>query len=260
MKSLIAFIGLIVPFIAFSQTSQSKIDELTARIAKEPSNPALYYGRADAYDRLNNHEQANRDFQKVVNLYLGKPQGQYADEFSQACYRLADEYFFRQANPQKAATYVAEGLRMTPEDKDLQVLDAIITGQDESKHDMAAAKYVILSTKYPDDIRMNLYYGKFLQDTDPLAAAARYEKVLEIDPINEEALLFAGTLYNNQATAISGAGKDPDAGFEYAEKATSYFERLYKMNPENPEYNNILYRLYVELDQNEKAAQLKAPY
>lgn len=256
MKSLFAFLGLMLPFLAFSQTSP-KIDELTARIAKDPSNPALYYGRADAYDRLNNHELANRDYQKVLNLYLGKPDSRYASEFSKSAYRLADEYFFRQGNPQKAATYLAEGLKMTPENKDLEVLDAVITGLDESKREQAAVKYVMVSSKYPDDIRMNLYYGEFLQDTDPLAAAARYEHVLELDPVNEQALLFAGTLYNNQATAVSGEGKDPDAGFEYARKATDYFERLYKMNPENPEYTNILVRLYLELDQDEKAAQLR---
>lgn len=265
MKSLLTLLLLTVSFITFSQESSkevylSRISDLTNKIAQEPSNPALYYARADIYDVLDDFEKSNRDYLKVVELYHRNPDAGRTGEFTKSCYRLADEYFFRQANPEKAMKYVEEGLKVAPGFKELEVLDAILTGLDANKHDIAAVKYNTVSRKYPDDVRLNLYYGKFLETTDPLAAATRYEQVLDADPLNREAILSAGTIYNNKATLLSGQGKEPDKVFDYAKKASVYFERLYKMNPENKEVANILVRLYDELGQQEKADMLKNPY
>ena len=265
MKSLLTLLLLSVSFITFSQEFSkevylSRISDLTNKIVQEPSNPALYYARADVYDVLDDFEKSNRDYLKVINLYHKSPDGKYKGEFTKSCFRLADEYFFRQANPEKAMKYVEEGLKISPGFKDLEVLDAILIGLNTSKQDIATAKYSEVSKKYPDDVRLNLYYGKFLQATDPLAAAVRYEQALAADPLNREAILSIGTIYNNEATLLSGQGKEPDKVFDYAKKAAVYFERLYKMNPENKEVTNILIRLYDELGQQEKAAMLKRPY
>lgn len=265
MKSPLILLLLIVYSIAFSQESskevyQNRISELTDKIARESSNLALYYARADAYDVLDKFEQSNLDYLKITELYRRNPDANYTGEFTKSCYRLADEYFFRQANPEKAMKYVAEGLKVSPGFKDLEVLDAILTGLDANKRDLATEKYNAVSRKYADDVRLNLYYGKFLQTSDPLAAATRYEQALAADPLNREAILSAGTIYNNEATLLSGQGKEPDKVFEYAKKASVYFERLYKMNPENKEVVNILLRLYDELGQQEKADMLKSPY
>lgn len=264
MKSPITIFLLCFALSAFSQESkeyyQERISDLTAKIAKEPSNLVLYYARADAYDVLDKFPQSNLDYLRVVELYRKKPDQSYLGEYVKSCYRLADEYFFRQANEEKAMKYVAEGLKESPDFKDLQILDAILTGLNPKSREFALEKYKAVAQKYPDDIRLNLYYGKFLQSTYPLDAAARYEKVLDADPLNREALLSAGTIYNNEATLLSGQGKEPDRVFDYAKKASVYFERLYKMNPENKEVVNILARLYDELGQQEKANILKDPY
>jgi len=265
MKSPLILLLLTMSFIAFSQESskeiyQNRISDLTNKIAQEPSNLALYYARADVYDVLDKFEQSNLDYLKVVELYRKNPDASRTGEFTKSCYRLADEYFFRQANTEKAKRYVEQGLNVSPDFKDLVVLDAVITGLDGSNRDHATTKYVFASTKYPDDTRLNLYYGKFLQASNPLEAAARYQKALNADPLNREALLAIGTIYNNEATLLSGQGKEPDLVFEYAKKASVYFERLYKMNPENKEVVNILLQLYTELDQQEKADLLKKPY
>lgn len=264
MKGPIALLLLCISLSAFGQESkenfQGRISILTDKIAQEPSNLALYYARADTYDALDNFEQSNRDYLKVVELYQKRPDSRYGGEYVKSCYRLADEYFFRQANEEKAMKYVAEGLKESPDYKELLILEVILTGLNSKNHEVAFGKYRDVAQKYPNDVRLNLYYGKFLQATHPLDAAARYEKVLEADPLNREALLSAGTIYNNEATQLSGQGKEPDRVFEYAKKASVYFERLYKMNPGNKEVVNILVRLYDELGQQEKADMLKSPY
>lgn len=265
MKSPLVALLLLASFIASGQelskeAKQDKITHLTTKIAQQPSDLSLYYARADVFDALDKFSQSNQDYLKVVELYRKNPDQKYLGEYVKSCYRLADEYFFRQADKQKAMKYVAEGLTASPDFKDLQVLDAILSGLNAPKTELAREKYQTVAQKYPDDIRLNLYYGKFLQPTHPLEAAVRYEKVLSADPLNREAVLAAGTIYNNEATLLSGQGREPDKVFEYAKKASVYFERLYKMNPENKEVVNILVRLYEELDQQEKADLLKKPY
>lgn len=263
MKGLASLILLCISFISYSQISehyQNRISDLSEKIKLNPSNLALYYSRADVYDALEKFEQANRDYLKVVELYHKNYDKKFSGEFVKSCYRLADEYFFRQADEANAKHYIDEGLKESPGYKDLQILDAILTGINPNLSEAALEKYQSAVQQYPNDIRLNLYYGKFLQPLRPLDAAARYDKALAADPLNREALLSAGTIYNNEATQLSGMGKEPERVFEYAKKAAVYFERLYKINPENKEVTNILIRLYEELDQQEKADLLKKPY
>ena len=264
MKSPLTLLGLLVCSFAFSQQSkeyyQDKAASLTTQIAAEPANLSLYYSRADAYDVLDDFAKSSGDYQKVFELYRSNPRQQYAGEFVKSCYRLADDYFFRQANAEKARYYVDAGNRTIPGFKELEIMDAILTGLKPVDRSAAEAKYVIAATKYPDDVRLNLYYAKFLLEKNPLSAAMRYEKALDADPVNQEALLALGTIYNNEATTLSGKGTEPDKVFEYAKKASLYFERLHKILPQNAEVTNILLRLYEELEQQDKAALLKKPY
>ena len=95
MKSLLTLLLLSVSSTTFSQESsktvyQDRISSLTAKIAQEPSNLALYYARADAYDVLDKFEQSNLDYLKITELYRRNPDAKYAGEFTKSCYRLAD--------------------------------------------------------------------------------------------------------------------------------------------------------------------------
>jgi hypothetical protein len=55
---------------------------------------------------------------------------------------------------------------------------------------------------------------------------------------------------------------DPTEIFDHAQKAAYYFEKLHRQNPSDEELTNVLRKLYVELDEREKAKLLapKAPY
>jgi len=258
----------LVAFSAFSQQAANdyyskKLNELNKSIARENDNPALYYARADIYDELNDFQNANRDYIRVIELYQKHPDSKYAGEYAKSCYRLADDYFFRSSNREKALKYVRKGLEISSDFKDLEILEAVLMGLDSNMHDAAASKYKTLHEKYPDDIRLSMYYAKFLQASAPLSAAALYERVIATDPANKEALLSLGIIYNNEATRLSeGTVSDPAVVWDYAKKAIVRFEKLHKLNPSDKELANVLHHLYTELNEKGKAKMLEiqTPY
>lgn len=250
-------------FFSFSQHAGNgayprNIDELTIRIAKDVGNPSLYFARADVYDELNDFDNANQDYMMVLDLYEKNPDSKYAGEYAKSCYRLADDYFFRKSKKSEALKFVTNGLKVLRNFKDLEILEAILVGLDDSKRQVAEEKYRTLSQKYPDDIRVNMYYAKFLEGSDPAGAAALYEKVVAADPSNRQALLSLGTIYNNEAHRLSAASDK--TVYEYARKAALCFENLYKLNPSDQEVANVLLQIYTEMDEADKAKKLSAPY
>lgn len=264
MKSLVLTLGMaLLTYLLFSQNSSKEhytrqLDELNISISKDAGNLSLYYSRADVYDVLNDFEHANSDYRQVVDLYQRKSDSKYKGEYAKSCYRLADDYFFRSSNREKALKYVTKGLDVAPDFKDLEILEAILLGLDPAKSDVVREKYSALSAKYPDDIRLTMYYAKFLVKSAPIESAALYEKAIAADPLNQEALLSAATIYNNEATRLSEAViSDPTLVFVNAKKAVFYFEKLYKQNPSDKELTNVLFRLYDELDEQDKAAELR---
>jgi len=269
MKAHVLALGLsFFSLYAFNQNYDTghyklKLDEVNKSLAGDPRNLALYYARADIYDLLDDFQNAGRDYLKVIELYQQQPDGKYLGEYAKSCYRLADDYFFRSSNREKAMKYVKKGLEAGQNLKDLEILEAIILGSDPEMGAEAGEKFKILSGKYPEDIRLKISYARFLEKNSPVEAAALYEKVLDADPLNKEVLLSLGTIYNNEATRLSEAViSDPAIIFDYARKAADCFEKLYKLNPSDMELTNVLLRLYVELDQKEKAKLLSpnAPY
>ena len=269
MKTLVLTLGLaLLSFIAFNQNYSKehynlKLDEININISKDVGNLSLYYARADIYDVLDDFQNATVDYLRVVDLYQKKPDTRYIGEYTKSCYLLADDYFFRSSNKEKAMKYVVNGLEVAGDFKDLEVLEAILLGVDPAKQDLANNKYEMLSKKYPEDVRLNMYHAKFLEKTSPLESAVLYEKVLAADPLNKEALLSLGTIYNNEASKLSELViSDPTKIFELAQKAALYFEKLHKQDPTDKELTNVLVRLYVELDEREKAKLLdpSTPY
>jgi tetratricopeptide (TPR) repeat protein len=238
------------------------LNDLNNRIAKDAGNPSLYFQRADIYDELNDFTKANNDYKKVLELYQNKPDAKYIGEYTKSCYRLADDYFFRNSLKDEAMKYVEDGLKASPNFKDLEILEAVILGADDSKADLAGKKYEIVAKKYPDDNRLNMYYAKFLEKSRPLEAAMYYEKVVAADPSNKKALLSLGTIYNNEANRLaSGTASDNTKEvYDNAKKASTYFEKLHEINPDDKEITNILVQIYNELNEQEKAKKLNAPY
>ncbi|HXH17851.1 MAG TPA: hypothetical protein VNJ07_02120 [Chitinophagales bacterium] len=256
---------LLVFNFSFGQSEKHQyshqLDELNLRIAQDPQNLSLYYTRAEVYDLSNDFTNAIRDYQRVVEMYRKEPDEKYLGEYAKSCYHLADDYFFRNHNREQALKYVKKGLQVTQNFKDLEVMEAILTGFDTASLDLAKNKYATLSAKYPDDIRLSFYYAKFLEKIDPLLAAEQYAKIIAADPFNKEALISAATIYNNEAHKLSTvAVNDTKKVYDLAKKASVYFEKLYKLNPADKEVANVLRMLYDEMNEQEKAKMMNLPY
>ena len=255
-----------LPTLSFSQNPGHKytnpqLEELSNRLAHDPLNLSLYYARAEAYGMMNDFQNANSDYRKVAEIYRTHPEQKYLGEYVKSCYRLADDYFFRSSNREQALKYLTKGLQATRDFKDLEILEAVLLGLDEATRDLAFEKYKSLLEKYRDDVRLGTYYALFLENVNPLEAALQFEKVLLADPFNRKALLSVGTIYNNEAHRLSsGVVNDPGIVYDLAAKASFYFEKLYKLNPDDKEVANMLLRLYDEMGEREKAKKLPAPY
>ncbi len=263
MKTILfSAILLFVSQLLMSQTDKrqetQQIIELTQKIAKESGNLSLYYLRADLFDELNNFSNANRDYNKVIELYKKNPDEKFTGEFAKASYRLGDDYFFRLSKKEQALKYVTEGLKKAPEFKDLEILEAIILGAVPGNQELVSEKYQKLAVKYPKDGRLLLHYAKFLEGSNPIAAATQYENVLKLNPLNRDILVTLGTLYNNEASRLSHTATSSEKVFEYAMKATHYFEKAYRLKPNDEELQTLIQLLYSELDIKEEEKNL--PY
>jgi tetratricopeptide (TPR) repeat protein len=84
-----------------------------------------------------------------------------------------------------------------------------------------------------------------------------YKKVLEIEPQNEEVLIMLGIIYQNKAVDLFEKHDNAEnrmQAIEYDENARmtlatamDYYERAAELNPDNMDYWEVLYHIYLEL-------------
>jgi tetratricopeptide (TPR) repeat protein len=101
-------------------------------------------------------------------------------------------------------------------------------------------------------------------------AETNYLKSLEITPDNFDVLYVTGALYFNRAVPITRQANDlplnatdkynklMDQAKGYFLKAQPYFEKAYKINPNDVSNTNALMQVYASTNQNDKAEALKA--
>ncbi|GIV35486.1 MAG: hypothetical protein KatS3mg031_3021 [Chitinophagales bacterium] len=253
MKTLTLILsGIVLSLILIAQTSaEQELAHVNAQLSKSPNDIKLLYQRADLYDQQNDFDRANNDYKKIIELYNKKRGRETIGEFTKSCYRLADDYFFRQSDKEQALKYIQEGLKGAPGLKDLEILQAVVIGSDAARQQEADALFLSLTEKYPNDARLLRYYARFLKDKDPLRAAQYYEKTVSLNPQDIESLLMLGTIYNNEASRLSAPGsrEDKDSGSPavYMKKSIRYFEQAQRLIPDDPEVKNILKVMYTEL-------------
>ncbi|HXH17820.1 MAG TPA: hypothetical protein VNJ07_01965 [Chitinophagales bacterium] len=254
MKTVLFLIAAGIVLTAEAQSPKSRehyhgeIKYYTEKIQEEPDNAAHYYARGIFHHILTNFSASNNDFKKVIELYERNPQKKYARVATDACYFLADDYYFRRADRVNAQAYIDEGLKISPGDKRFEVLQTGIIGSYPEKAEEARKKFESLIAKYPGDEKLLLYYARFLERTDPKKSAALNEKVIAINPNNIDALFALGSYYANEATRIYKANGDAGKVFDYMKKSVSYFETIHKLNPDDKEIIEILIQCYNHLN------------
>jgi len=229
MKRPVLVLVVAVSFLAAgAQTPKSRehylneVNYFTEKIEKEPRDITNYYLRATFYHILTNFSSSNHDFKKVLEIYSANPSKKYAKVATDACYFLADDYYFRNADRTSARTYVDKGLSISPGDKRFEVLQTGILGSYPEKAAEAGKKFESLIYKYPDDIQLILYYAKFLERTDSKKSIQHYEKAVAINPYNVDALFALGSYYTNEASRIYKSDGDAGKVLDYTQKGVSY--------------------------------------
>lgn len=240
----------------FSVTAQSvksrehyarELQVYSEKIKQEPGNITNYYARATFYHILCNFSEARTDFKKVIELYPSNTK-KYAKVATDACYFLADDYYFRNSDRKNAQTYIDKGLSITPGDKRFEVLQTGIIGSYPERAAEAEKKFASLLAKYPNDEKIILYYAKFIERNDLEKSVHLYEQVVTLNPDNIHALFALGAYYTNEASRIYKENGDAGKVLEYTTKSVSYFERVHQLNPTDKEIIEILIQSYGNLN------------
>lgn len=247
--TVIYFLSAVVAHAQTAKTREHYANEVKAysqKIAQHPEDITNYFARATFYHILCNFSEARADFKKVIELYPSNVK-KYAQVATDACYYLADDYYFRNADRASAQQYIDKGLSILPGDKRFEVLQTGILGTYPEKAAEAAKKFEALLAKYPDDEKIALYYAKFLERKDAKKSIQLYEKVIAIHPGNIHALFALGAYYTNEASRIYKENGDAGKVLEYTTKSVSYFERVHELNPADKEIIEILIQSYTNL-------------
>lgn len=253
------FIVSVCMYLYAQETNyKEKIQELTAQIAKQPDNLLLYYQRADLYDIVNDFGGANRDYGKVLHLYYQSAENKkYAGEYAKSCYLLADDYYFRKSDEEKALEFVNAGLKVLPGFKSLEVLEAKIFSRNLEKQELALEKYAALAEKYPNDTKIVAGYVALLDKSNPEKSITYYEELASADPVNADILFKLGIHYTKLAGELYQSGENLEKANTYTEKGTAYFEQYLELHPEDKEVMGMLLQYYQFLHRTQDAEAMK---
>ena len=261
-RAAILLAGTLYLSVAGAQTAKSRehyADEVvfySAKIKEEPGSITSYFARASFYQILSNFAGARSDYKKVIELYPVN-QKKYAAIATDACYFLADDFYFRNSDRVNAQTYVDKGLSISPDDKRFEVLQTGIWGTYPEKAAEVQKKFESLYAKHPDDEKIALYYAKFLEKRDQKKSVQLYEKAATINPDNMDALFALGAYYTNEASRIYRESGDAKTALGFTEKGIAYFEKVHALNPDDKDIMEILIQSYRNVNRNADAERME---
>ena len=250
---LFIFFGLacINPVLAQSEGA-GKVNFYTDKIAEEPDSIKWYINRAEAYMMDGRSDSARADYEQVVTLYNANPIGKPAGYVSLAYYKLAQ---IQLGNKQYDAALknIQESLTLKPDEKPYLLEEARILAATPGKEKEAMQKYDNLVAAYPTDEKILLEYGKWVEPKDAAKAVILYEKVLRANVLNTDALVALGNYFSRAAEKL----KDKALITTYRNKAISYFQLLYKIDPAYPDLKDKLIALLEAEGRGAEVSRLK---
>lgn len=235
----------------------NEVKYYSEKIKQEPLNISNYYLRATFYHVLTNFQASTADFKKVLEIYMRNPTKKYEKVATDACYFLADDYYFRNSDRTSAQSYINWGLSITPGDKRFEVLQTGIMGSYPEKAEEAGKKFESLIAKYPNDDKLALYYAKFLERKDLKKSMQYYQKVVSLSPNNIHALFALGSFYVNEASGIYKTTGDARKCMDLSKKAIAYFEKVHLLNPDDKEIIEILIQSYGNLNMDDERKKME---
>lgn len=264
MKSIVQVLTFVYLFTSLNAQEENiskytkEVESLTIEISKHPDNLALYYQLANAYNNLNDFAASNQTYSKLIQLYRPERDSKFNEDVAGAYYKLADDYYYRKSSPANALEFTQAGLKISPANKDLKVLEAIILGADPEKKDLAKIKFEEVLNKYPDDEKLNLHFARLLEKDDMDQAIKYFEQALSVNPTNSDVLFILGAYYINEASQMyRSTDLDLNKVFDYTKKGVHYFEQFHQLHPEDKEVIGILVEYYTYLGREEDANELE---
>ncbi|TAE61597.1 MAG: hypothetical protein EAY68_09750, partial [Bacteroidetes bacterium] len=233
--------------IQFNNKNYYKCIQLSRQgLSKRPDYPDLHFLLGRAYAQVGQYDSARLEFQIVLHDVP-----RYREAYSQAC-----NLELKQKRYQEALCYMDDALYFFPNDREFMLKKlAILEDLKYYKYSDAYASRLI--TKYPEDSTLLRYYLSYKIDHAALylrqgnIARARYEydKVLEVDPGNRDAIDAIYNLevksgnYENSLAYINRLLLTEPNNYEYLLKKMSILEEL-RRYPEAIEISNRIITLY----------------
>lgn len=240
-------------FSATAQVGASEINQYTQKISEQPDSIKWYVNRGDAYMMVGDVAAAKADYQQVIKMYNANPLGKPAGYVSLAYFKLS-EILLAEKEYVGALKNIQEALTLKPGEKTYLVQEARTLAATPGKEKEAMLHYDNLVVAYPTDEVILLEYGKWVEPKDPPKAVVLYGKVLRTNVLNTEALM-ALALYYQKAT---GKISDNNLANTYRNKAISYLQLLYKVDPQNVKARELLVNLLESTGRSSEASQYKA--
>lgn len=242
----------------FIQDAAMVTNLVKMEITEEDLTIGYINARAEGYNMENSFAKALSDYKLVVEMYKRKPEEKYNDAATNAYYRLADDYYYRQSNKPLALEYAQEGLAISPDEKRLEVLEAKLLASMPGKEEEAEVKLDQLLEKYPEDEKLMFFQARNLKNKKPEKAAELFEKALKDDPENLDILFFLGQYHLNRSDELNREGQTDIAEIQdMMERGLSFFEKYHELKPENREVIKILIQFYEYMYKEEEAEKMR---
>ncbi len=220
-----------------------------------PSNPALLWMLATAHDNLNNYDKAQKEYLKVLQIYINDEKLADIELAAKACYKLADDFWFRLRNKKKALQFIDQGISLSNDNADLMMLGALLRADQDSTSTQKLYEDLLL--KVPNKKQLVLRYARFTKESDPYKSMELYQQLLDLKWEMDEALYSLGLLYTQEASKIQTMGGDPKQVLDMMQVGINFLERLYKRNPNDSLAKSTLVRLYRTMNMDDKAKALE---
>jgi tetratricopeptide (TPR) repeat protein len=240
-----------------------EITALSAEIKKSPSNPGLYYSRANAYFGYGNLKYAQRDYQKAYDL-----------DSSDASYVLGlSDCLFDMNDVNRSIEILESYERRLPGNPDILLNLAV------NYFLLPEPRYQLAIDRLNDLIKIDMqnphayfYKGLIYQESgDTLKAISNYQTCTEVDPDYYDAWMQLGLLHAAQGdplaikyydNAVAVGDSSREAAYAKAKffqdqgdvaTAIDYYRKLVVADPQDAESLYNLATIYYGVDSIEKA-------
>lgn len=221
---------------------------------------ASIYNSALTAERLENYEDAAKNYSKLIDLNYGGGN----------IYLYLSNVYLLQGDTVKRIQTIQKGRQAYPDNLDL-ITQELQYYLESGKSQEALANFEIAIAKDPENAA--LWYNRgyiYDQSGDLEKAAADYKKAIELEPENFDAAYNLGAMYYNKGVELNEKAnsypinetkkydKAKAEADEYFLKAKPHLEKALEITPDDPNTLSSLLKIYAIAGETEKYKEMKA--